>query len=67
MYIHHAGRTAWFEEDGQILLFLLPSEEDKFVKQLQAKKVPINRIQVNPNKIRSDSIQGKHFVLKMAK
>ena len=56
-YIHRAGRTARFEEDGQALLFLLPSEEDKFVEQLQAKKVPINRIQVNPKKIRS--IQGK--------
>ena len=56
-YIHRAGRTARFEKDGQALLFLLPTEENKFVEQLQAKKVPINRIQVNPKKIRS--IQGK--------
>ena len=56
-YIHRAGRTARFEKDGQALLFLLPSEENNFVEQLQAKKVPINRIQVNPKKIRS--IQGK--------
>ena len=34
-YIHCAGRTAQFDEDGQALLFLLPSEEDE---QLQAKK-----------------------------
>lgn len=56
-YIHRAGRTARFEKDGQALLFLLPSEENKFVEQLQAKKVPINKIQVNPKKLRS--IQGK--------
>ena len=56
-YIHRAGRTARFEKDGQALLFLLPSEENKFVEQLQAKKVPINKIQINPKKLRS--IQGK--------
>ena len=56
-YVHRAGRTARFEKDGQALLFLLPSEEDRFVEQLEAKKVPISRIQVNPKKIRS--IQGK--------
>ena len=56
-YIHRAGRTARFEKDGQALLLLLPSEESKFVEQLHAKKVPINKIQVNPKKLRS--IQGK--------
>ena len=56
-YIHRAGRTARFEKDGQALLFLLPSEEDKFIEQLQAKKVPINKIQINPKKLRC--IQGK--------
>ena len=38
-------------------MFLLTSEESKFIEQLQAKKVPINKIQVNPKKLRS--IQGK--------
>ena len=56
-YIHRAGRTARFEKDGQALLFLLPSEENKFIEQLQAKKVPINKIQINPKKLRC--IQGK--------
>jgi len=56
-YVHRAGRTARFEKDGQALLFLLPSEEEKFVEQLQAKKVPINKIEVNPKKLRP--IQGK--------
>ena len=56
-YVHRAGRTARFEKDGQALLFLLPSEEEKFVEQLQAKKVPINKIEVNPKKLQP--IQGK--------
>ncbi|XP_075935385.1 putative ATP-dependent RNA helicase DDX10 [Anarhichas minor] len=49
-YIHRVGRTARYKEGGEALLLLLPSEEVGMVGQLQEKKVPINKIQVNPDK-----------------
>ena len=56
-YIHRVGRTARYEKDGKALLFLLPSEEEGMLEQLQAKKIPIQSIQVNPKK--TFSIQKK--------
>ncbi|XP_042339660.1 probable ATP-dependent RNA helicase DDX10 [Plectropomus leopardus] len=50
-YIHRVGRTARYKEGGEALLLLLPSEEKGMVSQLQEKKVPINKIQVNPDKV----------------
>ncbi|XP_030637775.1 probable ATP-dependent RNA helicase DDX10 [Chanos chanos] len=50
-YIHRVGRTARYKEGGEALLFLLPSEEKGMIAQLQEKKVPINKIQVNPEKV----------------
>ncbi|MEQ2166330.1 hypothetical protein GOODEAATRI_026836 [Goodea atripinnis] len=50
-YIHRVGRTARYKEDGEALLLLLPSEEKGMLAQLQEKKVPINQIQVNPDKV----------------
>ncbi|XP_024114465.1 probable ATP-dependent RNA helicase DDX10 [Oryzias melastigma] len=52
-YIHRVGRTARYKEGGEALLLLLPSEEEAMVAQLQEKKVPINKIQVNPEKLQS--------------
>ncbi|XP_041749790.1 probable ATP-dependent RNA helicase DDX10 isoform X2 [Coregonus clupeaformis] len=52
-YIHRVGRTARYKEGGEALLVLLPSEEESMLSQLQEKKVPINRIQVNPEKLAS--------------
>ncbi|PIK54857.1 putative ATP-dependent RNA helicase DDX10 [Apostichopus japonicus] len=49
-YIHRVGRTARYEKDGESLLFLLPSEEYAMVKQLNDKKIPILKIEVNPSK-----------------
>ncbi|XP_064627994.1 probable ATP-dependent RNA helicase DDX10 [Lineus longissimus] len=56
-YIHRAGRTARYEKGGEALLMLLPSEEPAMIEQLAAKKIPVNRIRINPNK--EWSIQGK--------
>ncbi|CAN0352836.1 unnamed protein product [Lampetra planeri] len=56
-YIHRAGRTARYQEDGEALLMLLPSEEAGMVKQLQERKVPINKIRVNPDKLKD--VRGK--------
>lgn len=56
-YIHRAGRTARYQKNGQSLLVLLPSEEQEMIKALEEKKIPINRIRVNPQKL--GSIQKK--------
>ncbi|XP_077440039.1 putative ATP-dependent RNA helicase DDX10 [Vanacampus margaritifer] len=50
-YIHRVGRTARYKEGGEALLLLLPSEETGMIAQLREKKVPVNKIQVNPNKL----------------
>uniref|UniRef100_UPI00358E136B probable ATP-dependent RNA helicase DDX10 n=1 Tax=Myxine glutinosa TaxID=7769 RepID=UPI00358E136B len=50
-YIHRAGRTARYKEGGESLLVLLPSEEPAMVRQLKDRKVPINKIDVNPKKL----------------
>ncbi|XP_039985139.1 probable ATP-dependent RNA helicase DDX10 [Xiphias gladius] len=52
-YIHRVGRTARYKQGGEALLLLLPSEEKGMVSQLQEKKVPINKIQVNPEKLQN--------------
>ncbi|XP_029285389.1 probable ATP-dependent RNA helicase DDX10 [Cottoperca gobio] len=52
-YIHRVGRTARYKEGGEALLLLLPSEEKGMVGQLHEKKVPINKIQVNPEKLQN--------------
>ena len=49
-YIHRAGRTARYNKRGDSLLMLLPSEE-AMVTQLEQKKIPIDQIEVNPNKL----------------
>uniref|UniRef100_A0A8C2SPB6 ATP-dependent RNA helicase n=1 Tax=Coturnix japonica TaxID=93934 RepID=A0A8C2SPB6_COTJA len=50
-YIHRVGRTARYKEGGEALLFLLPSEEKGMVEQLEQRKVPVNEIKINPEKI----------------
>ncbi|XP_047199100.1 probable ATP-dependent RNA helicase DDX10 [Hippoglossus stenolepis] len=52
-YIHRVGRTARYKQGGEALLLLLPSEERGMVGQLQEKRVPINKIQVNPEKLQT--------------
>ncbi|XP_067949872.1 probable ATP-dependent RNA helicase DDX10 [Watersipora subatra] len=50
-YIHRVGRTARYENDGEALLFLLPSEKQEMLRLLSAQKIPIEEIEVNPKKI----------------
>lgn len=52
-YIHRVGRTARYQRDGRAVLFLEPSEEEGFIKKLEAKKVPIERINVKQKKKQS--------------
>ncbi|KAJ1558673.1 ATPdependent RNA helicase, partial [Nowakowskiella sp. JEL0078] len=49
-YIHRVGRTARFESVGSSLLFLLPSEQKGMLELLEQKKVPIDKIRINPSK-----------------
>ena len=56
-YIHRVGRTARYEKGGQALLFLLPSEVEGMLSELETKKIPIEIIKVNPSKM--VPIQGK--------
>uniref|UniRef100_A0AAZ3Q7T5 ATP-dependent RNA helicase n=1 Tax=Oncorhynchus tshawytscha TaxID=74940 RepID=A0AAZ3Q7T5_ONCTS len=58
-HIHRVGRTARYKEGGEALLVLLPSEEERMLSQLQEKIVPINRIQVNPEKLEAFLAQEK--------
>ncbi len=43
-YIHRVGRTARYEQGGESLLILLPSEEEEMSKQLTERKIPIQKI-----------------------
>lgn len=49
-YIHRVGRTARYESKGRAVLFLEPSEEQGFLKRLEQKKVPIQKVNVREKK-----------------
>lgn len=50
-YIHRVGRTARMESGGESLLVLLPHEEEHLIESLKARRIPIEKISVNPNKL----------------
>ncbi|ODN00549.1 putative ATP-dependent RNA helicase DDX10 [Orchesella cincta] len=54
-YIHRAGRTARLNQGGEALLVLLPSEETAMITQLQEKRIPIDKIEVNMKRMISVS------------
>ena len=56
-YTHRAGRTARYEAGGEALLVLTTSEEDAMTRLLDANRIPVEKIEVNPNKIQP--ITGK--------
>ncbi|KAJ5873779.1 uncharacterized protein N7529_002209 [Penicillium soppii] len=63
-YIHRVGRTARYERVGRAVLFLDPSEEKGFLKQLEHKKVPIVRINIKSNKQHSVKNQLQNMCFK---
>ncbi|KAL1900049.1 ATP-dependent RNA helicase dbp4 [Ceratocystis pirilliformis] len=51
-YIHRVGRTARYESVGKAIMFLDPSEEEGFMKRLEHKKVPIQKVHAKEKKKR---------------
>jgi ATP-dependent RNA helicase DDX10/DBP4 len=62
-YIHRVGRTARYESEGHAVLFLDPSEEEGMLKLLEARKVPIERVNVKDRKKKTikNSLQNMSF------
>lgn len=52
-YVHRVGRTARYKKGGESLLFLLPSEEESMIERLKERKIPINKIEINPSRVKS--------------
>ncbi|KAK6431490.1 ATP-dependent RNA helicase dbp4 [Oleoguttula sp. CCFEE 5521] len=63
-YIHRVGRTARYERDGRAVLFLDPSEEEGMLARLEAKNVPIERINVRTKKQTSIKNQLQNMCFK---
>ncbi|KAF1915262.1 P-loop containing nucleoside triphosphate hydrolase protein [Ampelomyces quisqualis] len=62
-YIHRVGRTARYNREGRGVLFLTPSEEEGMLQRLEAKKVPVEAINVRQKKRQSikDQLQNMCF------
>lgn len=62
-YIHRVGRTARYNREGRGVLFLAPSEEEGMLKQLEAKRVPVEVINVRQKKRQSikEQLQNQCF------
>lgn len=60
-YIHRVGRTARFDAQGRALLMLLPSEQP-MVDLLVGKRVPVEKLAINPAKLVSIRPQLSSFL-----
>ncbi|KAJ3395156.1 ATP-dependent RNA helicase dbp4 [Entophlyctis sp. JEL0112] len=63
-YIHRVGRTARNEQPGNALMFLTPSEEPGMLAALEKRKVRVEKIRVNPARIKSTRQQMVMFCSK---
>ncbi|XP_044756056.1 probable ATP-dependent RNA helicase DDX10 [Coccinella septempunctata] len=61
-YIHRVGRTARFHKGGESLLMLMPSELE-MLEELKKKKIPINKIEINPTKLNDPFRKMETFVV----
>nr|CAI5845377.1 unnamed protein product [Callosobruchus analis] len=62
-YIHRVGRTARYQRGGESLLMLLESEI-KMVDKLKEKKIPIQKIEINPIKLNNPVRKMEAFLAK---
>lgn len=56
-YIHRVGRTARYSRSGEAILLLTPSEEPAMLDCLKAKNIPIEKIDVDPNKLQGANVK----------
>ncbi|KAF2706632.1 DEAD-domain-containing protein [Pleomassaria siparia CBS 279.74] len=63
-YIHRVGRTARYNREGRGVIFLAPSEEEGMLQRLEAKKVPVEVINVRQKKKQSIKSQLVHMCFK---
>lgn len=61
-YIHRAGRTARNTKHGENLLVLMPSEEAAMVAELQERKIPIQKIAIDPKRLFSPRAKMEGFL-----
>jgi ATP-dependent RNA helicase DDX10/DBP4 len=59
-YIHRVGRTARFHKNGQSVIILLPSEK-AMLRKLQEKKIPLEDLYVNQNKMQTIRFKAQAF------
>ncbi|CAH2002923.1 unnamed protein product [Acanthoscelides obtectus] len=62
-YIHRVGRTARYHRGGESLLMLLESEI-QMVDKLKEKKIPIQKIEINPMKLNNPVRKMEAFLAK---
>ena len=61
-YIHRVGRTARYRAGGKALMLVLPSEM-RLVEKLQAAKVNVSRVNVNPSQLKSVAAAFQSFMI----
>lgn len=62
-YVHRVGRTARYTRTGESLLLVSP-KESAIIEKLEANKIPISEIKVNPEQIISPQAKLELFVAK---
>ena len=61
-YIHRVGRTARYRAGGRALMMVLPSEMP-LIDKLQAAKVKVTRVNVNPKQLKSVASAFQSFMI----
>jgi ATP-dependent RNA helicase DDX10/DBP4 len=56
MYIHRVGQTVRYTSGGKSLLMVTHGEEMGMTKTLQDAKVPIEKLSINPTKLKGSEI-----------